>query len=66
MDFNQEEKQGVWFKLKRFGRECKRVLKVTRKPSNQEFKTIVKISAIGLGIIGFIGFIIAIIKQVFF
>ncbi|MEA3430849.1 MAG: protein translocase SEC61 complex subunit gamma [Nanoarchaeota archaeon] len=66
MEFQKQEKQSTWFKIKRFGKECKRVLKITRKPSGDEFKTIVKISAIGLAVIGLIGFVIAIIKQVFF
>ncbi|MBW3004184.1 protein translocase SEC61 complex subunit gamma [Candidatus Woesearchaeota archaeon] len=66
MEFQQqEEKQTAWSKIKRFWRECRRVLRVTRKPTNDEFKTIVKISGIGLAVIGVIGFAIAIIKQVF-
>lgn len=35
-----------------------RVLKLARKPSREEFKTIAKISMAGIGIIGTIGFII--------
>lgn len=48
-------------KLIAFSRECLRVLKVTKKPNSFEFKTIVKISALGMAIIGVIGFIIRII-----
>lgn len=66
MEIQQEEDKGIWSKIKRFIRECRRVLRVTRKPTNEEFKTIVKVSGIGLGIIGMIGFVIAIIKQVLF
>ncbi len=33
--------------------ECKRVLKVTKKPDSIEFKTIVKVSGAGILIIGF-------------
>ena len=50
-------------KLKSFWIECKRVLRVTKKPDKQEFMTIVKISAIGMGLIGIIGFIIHFIKE---
>ncbi|MBS3091524.1 protein translocase SEC61 complex subunit gamma [Candidatus Pacearchaeota archaeon] len=39
--------------------QCKRVWQVLRKPTNEEFKTIAKISAIGVLIIGAVGFIIA-------
>lgn len=58
-------KQGTT-RLKTFWIECKRVLKVTKKPSQSEFKTIVTISAIGLAIIGAIGFVIHIIQELFF
>ena len=33
-------KAEILFKIKRFVLECKRVLKITKKPSNEEFKTI--------------------------
>ena len=50
-------------KLKTFIRESIRVFKITRKPTKQEFSVIVKVSAIGIGIIGLIGFIITITKD---
>lgn len=52
-------------KFKEFGKECIRVLKVTKKPTKEEFKTIVKVSGLGILIIGLIGFIIQIIKLIF-
>lgn len=52
-------------KIKEFGKECIRVLKVTKKPTNEEFKTIVKVSGLGILLIGLIGFIIQVIKIVF-
>lgn len=36
----------------------KRVWLVTKKPNMQEFKTVVKVSALGILIIGLIGFLI--------
>ncbi|MBI5148881.1 protein translocase SEC61 complex subunit gamma [Candidatus Pacearchaeota archaeon] len=42
---------------------CMRVWKITRKPEVREFKDISKVSAIGTLIIGFIGFLIAIIIK---
>ena len=51
------------FKLKMFFNECKRVLKVTKRPDSFEFKTIVKVSGLGMGIIGLIGFIVSMIKT---
>lgn len=53
-------------KIRRFFLECKRVLHVTRKPTNEEFKVIVKVSGIGILLIGAIGFIIHLFKQLIF
>ena len=50
-------------KLKTFIRESIRVFKITRKPTKQEFSVIVKVSAIGIGVIGLVGFIITIAKD---
>jgi len=50
-------------KLKNFIQECVRVLKVTKKPNNEELKIIVKISGMGILIIGIIGFIIQMLWQ---
>ncbi len=37
--------------------ECRRVLRLTKKPTNEELVTIVKVAGIGILLIGFIGFI---------
>ncbi len=50
-------------KLKNFINESIRVFKITKKPSSEEFKTIVKVTGIGTLIIGFIGFVIHLISQ---
>ncbi len=54
----QFEKPTLKSKIKNFFIESKRVLRVTKKPTMEEFKTIVKISSLGIAIIGIIGFII--------
>ena len=54
------------FKSARFFGECKRVLKVTKKPDSTEFKTIVKVSGLGILFIGLIGFILTMFKLLFF
>lgn len=59
----QQEKLSIIGKLKRFSKECWRVLRITKKPDKQEFKTIVKVSALGMLVIGLIGFIITMIVQ---
>ncbi|MGE0792946.1 MAG: protein translocase SEC61 complex subunit gamma [Candidatus Woesearchaeota archaeon] len=49
--------------LKSFYTECVRVFKITKKPTKEEFKAIVKISGLGILLIGFIGFLIHMIDQ---
>ncbi len=47
--------------LKNFIKNCIRVLKVTRKPSKEEYFTSVKITGLGIILIGLIGFVIFLI-----
>ena len=47
-------------KLKSFTAQSKRVWQLLRKPSNDEFKKVSIVAAIGLGAIGLLGFAIAI------
>lgn len=49
--------------MKAFYHECVRVIRITRKPAADEFKTIVKVSGLGIAVIGFIGFALQIIKE---
>lgn len=56
-------KKSPLVKMKSFILECKRVLKITKKPDKMEFKTIVKISGLGIIIIGLVGFAIQIIAK---
>lgn len=53
-------------KIKSFAVQCRRVWQLLTKPSKQEFKTISIVSAIGLGVVGLIGFLIAILMTVIF
>ena len=55
-----------WTRLKTFINESVRVLRVTRKPNKPEFQTIVKASGLGMIIIGLVGFVITMIKQLLF
>ncbi len=54
----QKAKRTLVTKLKSFITQSRRVFRVTKKPSKDEFKTIVKVTAIGIAIIGVIGFLI--------
>ncbi len=62
----EETKPSVVQKLKRFAIECRRVLTVTKKPTGYEYKTIVKVSGFGILIIGLIGFVFQMIRDLFF
>ena len=48
----------MFTRFKSFILESIRVFKITKKPSGTEFKTIVKVSALGIAIIGLLGFLI--------
>jgi len=61
-----EAKQSKLAKIKEFISECRRVLRITKKPNREEFKTIVKISGIGIIIIGVIGFLVHFLKEILF
>ena len=61
MDLNS-----YWIRFRGFINESIRVLKVTRKPSKLEFQTIVKASGLGMVIIGLMGFVITMLKQLLF
>lgn len=50
-------------KLSSFVSQCVRVWHLLRKPTGEEFKAISKVSAIGLGLIGVLGFLITIIMN---
>ncbi len=59
-----QQKATMMQRLKRFYHECVRVLTITKKPDGTEYKTIVKVSGLGIALIGLIGFIIQMISQV--
>jgi len=61
-----EEQITKWHKFKSYLKECARIVRITKKPTREEFKTIVKVSGLGILIIGLLGFVITMIKQVFF
>ncbi len=55
--------ENIPLRIKNKLKEYRRVLRITKKPSSEEFKTIVKASGAGIIIIGLIGFIIQLIVQ---
>lgn len=52
-------------KIKSFLIQCARVWRVLRKPSGEEYKTVAKVSAMGILALGLLGFVISfVIKAV--
>lgn len=70
MNMDQEPQKGRigrWTaRLSSYLTECRRVLQVTKKPTGFEFKTIVKVSGLGMAIIGIIGFLLQFGKEILF
>lgn len=60
-----EEKPGLMTKFKYKINEYWRVLRITKKPSAYEYKTILKICALGTALIGAFGFIIHMTVEIF-
>ena len=57
---------GVVAKLRSFVGECKRVLTVTKKPTKAELMIIVKVSGVGIMLIGLIGFFLHVVNRLIF
>jgi protein transport protein SEC61 subunit gamma and related proteins len=55
----------LWIKTKSFFVQCKRVWMALKKPSKKEYEQVAKISAIGIGILGLLGFLVSIIMKLF-
>lgn len=49
--------------LRKFLHECKRVLRVARKPDREEYLTIAKVTGLGILLIGLVGFVITMIAT---
>ncbi len=55
----------IFTSLKTFIEKCKRVWMVLKKPSREDFLKVAKVSAVGILIIGLLGFLISIIMKIF-
>ena len=53
-------------KINSFYLQCMRVWHLLRKPTNDEFKAVAKISALGILAMGAVGFLISDIIKIFF
>lgn len=52
-------------KMKSFVLQCGRVWHLLKKPTNEEFKSVAKVSALGILAIGAVGFVIADVIKIF-
>ncbi len=52
-------------KIKSFAFKCKRVWLVLKKPTKKEFQQVAKVSALGILVLGFFGFLISMIMKIF-
>ncbi len=55
----------IFESIKTFLGKCKRVWMVLKKPTRDEFLKVAKVSAVGILIIGVLGFLISIIMKLF-
>ncbi len=51
---------------KSFAIKCRRVWQILKKPTRKEFETITKVSALGILVLGVLGFLISIVVKFFF
>ena len=66
MDNNMQVKPSVTTRLKSFLIQSKRVWLILKKPTSDEFKSVSKISALGILALGVIGFLISDLIKLFF
>ncbi len=59
------EKITIQTRLKSFIGQCIRVWHLLKKPDRDEYTTVAKVSAIGLGIVGAMGFLIGLVMSFF-
>ncbi len=55
----------LWTATKSFTIKCKRVWLALKKPSRKEFEMTAKVSALGIVVLGFVGFVMSIIVKAF-
>ncbi len=51
-------------KLRQFISECRRVLKVTRKPTREELALLIKVTGAGISLLGLIGFTLTMLSLI--
>ncbi|HLC90363.1 MAG TPA: protein translocase SEC61 complex subunit gamma [Candidatus Nanoarchaeia archaeon] len=62
----EEEIQPQQSKFKRFIKESVRVMRIIKKPNKVEYVAALKVTGLGIAIIGALGFIIFLLRQYLF
>jgi len=57
--------KNIFKSSKSFFLKCKRVWHTLKKPSRKEYTTVAKVSAIGIALLGVLGFFISIVMKLF-
>ncbi|MBI2151193.1 protein translocase SEC61 complex subunit gamma [Candidatus Woesearchaeota archaeon] len=53
-------------RLRRLIKECGRVLRITKKPNKVDYMNTLKVTSLGIGLIGALGFMIFLLRQLLF
>ncbi len=66
MEASDSNSNSFFDKAKRFWKQTIRVLRITKKPGKEEYLTVVKVTALGMALIGLFGFVLFMVKQLLF
>ena len=55
----------LWIKSKTFFIKCRRVWHALKKPTRKEYEQVAKVSAIGIVLLGIIGFLVSLVMKAF-
>lgn len=66
MEASDSNSKSFLAKAKRFLKQTIRVLRITKKPGKEEYLTVVKVTGLGMAVIGLVGYLIFMIKQLIF
>ena len=66
MEASDSNSNSFLAKAKRFWKQTIRVMRITKKPGKEEYLTVVKVTGMGMLVIGLFGYILFMIKQLLF
>ncbi len=50
--------------MRKFLHNCKRVIQIAKKPDKTEYMLVVKVTGLGILLVGFVGFVILLLSQI--